>query len=1248
MSKLEEFYRALIKDPDLEIKAGQTREQAAQQEAEYRARQYHNNEQALSMATEPEKSALDSLFDFMAKEYRGVSDEGIKALHENLPNKFGPLKYEQIVDRVQTGKNKGEPKLKPNVKPDKQYRYNDKTGKLELFQPRAQAGTSNSPSDWKYKDSDTPSAESIKDFVDGLYGNLQDSGLSEEDVLNYIEQNINNPDWYNSKTEDGISQKEVIEDYIKRIGVAREEQRLQTSNIPERDNPPSARARALDKIKEAETGVTEEQPSNEKAREIQADTDNYNRIKDSLGNKNRKGTRAVWTTPRSSEKKIFDALPKEIQTVLNDIHSKGKGATRLTPAQQIHLLNKFNEENETSTHTDLYEGMRTDDDKGYNFRHDPSINPESYRDRLNQNKLKFNEDIKQDAMTAVNRFLQSDKNDLDLTDNQIKVLQDSVLEDNLNTILAPVVEAKSQNIKAPLKNPSDEVEKPEKPPSRAKFTKAAEKYFNRKGDELKDIIQTMTNSGLFDSTIPAKGGTKISGFKQETSENLIAMFENDTNPQFREVRDRLPQILDMTKKRRDPNGKVTTYKLSDLATKIDNEKAIEDSNNENLTQSDEEFEENIVENQKDNTDTSNEVQETIDTVSDKPDDETVNIGSAPTTTSDDDPAEESAAEETIADETPSESEAGDQDSDAEKIESLNLIRDGNNFREMDENGNPDKSKPIVREIEINGEKKYIASIKDGSDTIWYEHTEENMNSSQKGDEDSTGNTRKDLVAKLQEQADSKPADTAAETEAPAEAEEGGTTVETETEETSADGGSNETSTDTTESSTDEQVEGAGEVSAEGSGGEQVDGAAQSGTEGGGDDTPTIPPAIKSQLDKAEKDGLIRHAYEKELGLNKGEEDDFHKYEAYKKEFIEEYSDKPIEKLNKKLGQIGKSIRQIEAKAADAAKKADDKEKKDNLKIKQQEEKERLDRIRDEKNADEERENNIAYGNTEEAQQARDEAHATSGANLFTHFNDKGEVSHETHGEAIGDDSKHNHFDEHDKKESGSHPAHHHNKEIMDKNIPPALREIKEEEAKAATGGEPNEQIISKNRQFLQQKNQEGYVWNHNTNHWIHRENLSGLMGGHVGNNATLANGNHVGKNGKATFLDGSGNAAQGIFHLGSGYNVHKFGMGVTGKHLANAYNQGGQLKNHIKSGNLATKFSNSKGIYESSGIGAPKATAKSGADLRSLGRQGAESGFNVTPMVSSIRSFFGLEKGKLSNSALQQLVESYSGKNKKR
>ena len=60
MSKVEEFYRALVKDPDLEIKTGQSREQAARQEAEYRARQYNNNAEALSLATQPPESAINS------------------------------------------------------------------------------------------------------------------------------------------------------------------------------------------------------------------------------------------------------------------------------------------------------------------------------------------------------------------------------------------------------------------------------------------------------------------------------------------------------------------------------------------------------------------------------------------------------------------------------------------------------------------------------------------------------------------------------------------------------------------------------------------------------------------------------------------------------------------------------------------------------------------------------------------------------------------------------------------------------------------------------------------------------------------------------------------------------------------------------------------------------------------------------------------------------------------------------------
>jgi len=1191
MSKLEEFYRALIKDPDLEIKTGQTREQAAKQEAEYRARQYHNNEQALSMATEPKKSALDSLFDFMTKEYRGVSDEGIKALHDNLPNKFGPLKYEQTVDRVQTGKNKGNPKLKPDVKPDKQYRYNDKTGKLELFQPRVGAGTSDSPSDWKYKDSDTPSAESIKDFVDGLYGNLQDSGLSEKDVLSYIEQNINNPDWYNSKTEDGVSQKEVIEDYIKRIGVAREVQRLQTSNIPERDNPPSARARALDKIKQAETGVTEEQPSNEKAREIQADTDNYNRIKDSLGNKNKKGARAVWNTPRSPEKKLFDTLPKEIQTVLNDIHSKGKGATRLTPAQQIHLLNKFNEENETSTHTDLYEGMRTDDDKGYNFRHDPSINPESYRDRLNQNKLKFNEDIKQDAMTAVNRFLQSDKNDLDLTDNQIKVLQDSVLEDNLNTILAPVVEAKAQNIKAPLTNPSDQIDTPVNVPNLKKFRTEAEKYFNRKGDELNDILQTMANSGLFDSTIPAT--STGSDYKQLGGKKLADMFENDTNPQFQEVRDRLPQILDMTKKRRDPKSKVTTYKLSDLATKIDNEKAIENSNNKNLTQSDEEFEENIVENQKDNTDTSNEVQETIDDVSDKPDDETVNTGSAPTTTSDDDPAQEPAAEEPVAEEPVAEEPVAEEPKVEEpkveepkveepKVEEPKVEEQGSENQQGEQvdatqggaegsGGDSPENKPITEDV-----RNYMAGL----------------------------GYKDDQIAGMEEQGLFHPENNR--TQTPFEVSDI-TNLHNEThfDEYLKDNG------------IDKQ-------------GVEVEGSTP--------ETPTIDENIQALINTAssEENGTLKHMYEKEYGTDS----DFVTFEEFKANKTEEFQKIGEKKTKEILGKAQKTMKDLKVKENKANKKENKQEKVEEEKQEQEKEKETKIDAAEQKKIDDAK----AYGISDSARTARMVEEGQGGSDLMVHFDEEGKIAHETHGHVDEETGEHKHINDHEKKDSGSHPAHHHNK-AMSSNMPPALREIEEEQAKE---GDANQSLIQKNRNFLQQKSQEGYVWNPNTNHWISKENFSNLMSGHRGTNATIVNGNHS-RLGVPTFLDGKGNAAQGMFHLGTGYKVHKFGEGAVGKHLEAQHSKAGNLATHFDSKLSATKVGDASTIYRSAGIGTPPSPKPKGfSQGMQAGKQGTASGFNVTPMVSSIRSFFGLEKGELSNSALKQLVESYSNKNRKR
>ena len=94
MSKVEEFYRALVKDPDLDVKAGQTREQAAKMEANYRARQYDNNTKALALATEPEESPINSLLNHvqqMSKAYSEVAllkakDDEEKEAFENAIN----------------------------------------------------------------------------------------------------------------------------------------------------------------------------------------------------------------------------------------------------------------------------------------------------------------------------------------------------------------------------------------------------------------------------------------------------------------------------------------------------------------------------------------------------------------------------------------------------------------------------------------------------------------------------------------------------------------------------------------------------------------------------------------------------------------------------------------------------------------------------------------------------------------------------------------------------------------------------------------------------------------------------------------------------------------------------------------------------------------------------------------------------------------------------------------------------------
>ena len=89
MSKIDEFYNTLIKDPDLEVRAGQTREQAARQEAEYRARQYNNNVQALALANEPAQveSPINALFNHLEQMKKSMPDTAlIKGIEDVIPS----------------------------------------------------------------------------------------------------------------------------------------------------------------------------------------------------------------------------------------------------------------------------------------------------------------------------------------------------------------------------------------------------------------------------------------------------------------------------------------------------------------------------------------------------------------------------------------------------------------------------------------------------------------------------------------------------------------------------------------------------------------------------------------------------------------------------------------------------------------------------------------------------------------------------------------------------------------------------------------------------------------------------------------------------------------------------------------------------------------------------------------------------------------------------------------------------------
>ena len=115
---------------------------------------------------------------------------------------------------------------------------------------------------------------------------------------------------------------------------------------------------------------------------------------------------------------------------------------------------------------------------------------------------------------------------------------------------------------------------------------------------------------------------------------------------------------------------------------------------------------------------------------------------------------------------------------------------------------------------------------------------------------------------------------------------------------------------------------------------------------------------------------------------------------------------------------------------------------------------------------------------------------------------------------------------------------------------------------------------------------EGYVWHKETRHWILKETLQNMKGGHGGFDASIVSGGHQGKGGGAFALDEHGNSSNknflfhgsgGLLGIGDGKSPKSGSIsskGIAGNAIHNILSQGGHLDNHEASGKGMTKLQN--------------------------------------------------------------------------
>ena len=180
-------------------------------------------------------------------------------------------------------------------------------------------------------------------------------------------------------------------------------------------------------------------------------------------------------------------------------------------------------------------------------------------------------------------------------------------------------------------------------------------------------------------------------------------------------------------------------------------------------------------------------------------------------------------------------------------------------------------------------------------------------------------------------------------------------------------------------------------------------------------------------------------------------------------------------------------------------------------------------------------------------------------------------------------------------------------------------------------GPPDPEVAAK-------KMAEGYVWHEETRHWILKDTLDGIHGGHGAGDASIVNGAHTNKDGAPFALDEHGNNSGSQFALHGDKNLHAIGNGEKPKGVGAHYskltgnalkqNLGAALDKHNEKGVGVTKV---KGFDSNSGKLTSTKAPTIGEAYQSGKEKGAEATSKFTGKIGSALKNFKATYGKEGN-----------------